>query len=185
MASYQDVFHIFFVLFLIFYCLDPFRSTLFPLGFMSHHLRVFSTSHFGPIGHLMPSLKLEQFILFNSGHVHLITNLEFNLFVFLHNFNVFINSLLLPPSSDSISSPQSPGNQLGAHTLVFFIFLQLHQLYSECQLVPFLVPISSATWPLTPMRHYDASYFSLSTDFNIEIEIHNNFCNMLISIYVS
>ena len=34
------------------------------------------------------------------------------------------------------------------------------------------------------MRHYDASSFSLSTDFNIEIEIHNNFCNMLISIYV-
>ena len=93
-ASYQDAFHNFFMLFLIFHYLDPFLSTLFPLGFMSHHLRVFSRSHFGPIGHLKPSLKLEQFILFNSGHVHLITNLEFNLFVFLHNFNVFIYSVL-------------------------------------------------------------------------------------------
>ena len=83
-----------FRVFLIFHYLDPFLSTLFPLGFMSHHLRVFSRSHFGPISHLMPSLKLEQFILFNSGHVHRITNLEFNSFVFLRNFNVFINSVL-------------------------------------------------------------------------------------------
>ena len=94
MASYQDAFHIFFMLFLIFHYLDPFLSTLLPLGFMSHHLKFFSKSHFGPIGHLMPSLKLEQFILLNSGHVHLTTNPEFNLFVFLHNFNVFITSVL-------------------------------------------------------------------------------------------